>query len=346
MQDRNINKFMISIDEIEHNILNQFNIYNADISQVKVKNTDKQRAVFKICCDKGTYCLKKVYYCKEDLLFIYSVVEWIYRNGINTARFIKSVNNTRYVEYKDMLFILTPWIDGQKFDYDCHNNIIKAAHFLGNFHNVTKNFFPIDGSSTRYNYSNLYSSLYKHMSQLKQCCIRAQQINDEYSNIFLDYYETYMNIGEKCLEISSNINDDELSRSVCHGDYVNKNIIINENKELCIIDFDKSAFNFCADDIAYFLRRVLKRENTKWDINLAETFLQEYNTFNKLNADDIAYILSYVLFPQKYWRLSRDYYNNLNKANKKSFCNLLRKSTQQAELHRNFMKLIISDFNL
>lgn len=339
-------KFTLTTEEIKEHILPRFNIFDAKIFEIKVKNTDKQRAVYKVVCNNIEYCLKKVYYSKEDLLFIYSVVEWLYRNGINTARFLKSTDNKRFIEYNNMLFIMTPWISGFKYDYDAPNSIPKAASLLGKFHKTTKGFFPIDGSSVRCSYSNLYSSLYKHTSQIKYISKKARSINDEFSNIFLDNYVDYISIANKCLTLSSNINMDNLSRSICHGDYVSKNIIVQDSGELALIDFDKCSYNFCADDIGYYLRRLLKRENTKWDITLTEDFLKEYNKYNLLNADDIAYILSYILFPQKFWRLSRDYYNNFNKANKKSFCTLLKKSTKQLSLQLQFMNLIIADFNL
>lgn len=347
MSTSNIQKFNLSQDEIINNILPQFNCKNASIEQIKIKNTDKQRAVYKVTAlDNSVYCLKKVYYNETTLLFIYSVVEWLYRNEIKVARFLPSKDNKRFIEYKNMLFIFTPWLEGTKFNYDNFDDVIKASKNLAKLHSVTKDFFPIDGSLMKTGYDDLYISLNKHGKQLTECYNKASTINDDFSKIFMSTYKDNMSLVNKCLNLSHNINLDNLSRSICHGDYVNKNILINNNNEICLIDFDKCCMNFSATDISYFLRRLLKRENTKWNLDITKRCLYEYNLINHLSADDIAYIFAYIIFPQKYWRLSRDYYNNINKANKYAFCNLLTKANLQCKYQLQFMTSLTSEFNL
>ena len=73
---------LLTIDTIKNNILPKYSIYNADINTVKIKDTTKQRAVFKINYNNNCYCIKKVYYDEANLLFVYSAMEWLYRNGI------------------------------------------------------------------------------------------------------------------------------------------------------------------------------------------------------------------------------------------------------------------------
>ena len=67
---------VIDIDNIRKNILPKFFLDNADITMIKFKDTDKQRAVFKISSNNKNYCLKKVYYDERNLLFVYSAMEW------------------------------------------------------------------------------------------------------------------------------------------------------------------------------------------------------------------------------------------------------------------------------
>lgn len=56
---------------------------------------------------------KKVYYDESDLLFVYSAVEWFYRNGIRVPRILPACDGNRFVNYNNMFFILTPWIQGE-----------------------------------------------------------------------------------------------------------------------------------------------------------------------------------------------------------------------------------------
>ena len=70
-------------------------------------------------------------------------------------------------------------------------------------------------------------------------------------------------------------------------------ILFDENDTLYIIDFDKCKRDYCAHDISYFLRRLLKRDNTKWDLDIALAFIKYYNSINLLTNDDLKYIVSY-----------------------------------------------------
>ena len=92
----------------------------------------------------------------------------------------------------------------------------------------------------------------------------------------------------------------DLSTSLCHGDYVNKDILINKDC-IWIIDFDKCSYDYCSHDIAYFLRRLLKRPSSNWSTYLTLEVIDSYLENNTLNESDFKYILAYLAFPQKFW---------------------------------------------
>ena len=75
----------------------------------------------------------------------------------------------------------------------------------------------------------------------------------------------------------------------------------------------KCKFDFSAKDISYFLRRLLKRESTNWQIKLTTDILDMYMTENELTESDLKFIIAYIAFPQKFWKISRDYYKNIRK---------------------------------
>ena len=160
---KNLNNIdLLSEENVKKYILPQYNLTNAEISQIKFKDTDKQRAVYKVQYFDECYCLKKVYYSVKDLLFIYSAIEWLYRNNINVPRILKTKTNSRYIEYNNMLFILTPWVDGIKCDYDNIDHVLACGSNLANMHKVSINFTPITGSNAKEGYGTLGTSMYKH----------------------------------------------------------------------------------------------------------------------------------------------------------------------------------------
>ena len=331
----------LSLTNIKKYILPLFSLENVSVSMVKFKDTDKQRAVFKIETENNSYCLKKVYYNEESLLFVYSAMEWLYRNNLNVPRLLPSKNNSRFVLFNNMIFILTPWIDGDKCDFDNSTHINLSCQTLGKIHKVSKNFFPIEGSTKREGLEDFHLSTSKHFNQLLENANYANNIKDRFSNIYLDNLDYNLDLAKLSLEISSTIDSSELSTSLCHGDYVNKNIIINNENNVFIIDFDKCKYDYSSYDISYFLRRLLKRPTTNWNTEITINILNSYLKENTLTSSDFKYILAYLAFPQKYWKISRDYYKNIKKCNKKSFVILLEKGLERTANQLKFVNEMI-----
>ncbi len=328
---------LLSEENVKRYVLPHYGLENSEVIQIKFKDTDKQRAVYRVDHNNHMYCLKKVYFPLEELLFVYSVIEWLYRKGLNVPRILPTKSRSRYVEYETMLFILTPWVEGTKCSYDNISNILDSSSNLAKLHNSTESFVPISGSVKRESYEDLSLSLNKHFEQLLLCSNMAFRYGDKFSKVFLDNFEANIELAEVSARIASTINHSNLRRSLCHLDYVNKNIIFDNENKLWLIDFDKCKLDFCIHDISYFLRRLLKRDNTKWDLEIALSALKLYEEKRPLNLDEYKAILVYLAFPQKYWKISRDYYNNINKCNKNSFVTLLKKACEKNEFHTSFV---------
>lgn len=327
---------LLSCENIKRNVLPYYGIdFSSTVTQIKFKDTDKQRAIYRIDTDKGIYCLKKVYYPIDELLFVYSTMEWLYRNNIKVPRFMSTTDHGRFVEYEGMLFIMTNWINGDKCDFDNLQHLNAASRNLSRIHESTQEFMPILGSKYKEGFSDLGESLDKHREQLLENEKKAQKYDDYFSKIYIMSMTIPMSLASISSFIALSINTDNLSRAVCHNDYVGKNLIMKD-EDIYVIDFDKCKYDYCALDIGYCLRRLLRRENTLWNTDLAINFIQQYEYGHTLTIDDYKYILAYLAFPQKYWKLSRDYYKNISKCNKKAFINLLNKAVVQDVPQKNF----------
>lgn len=328
---------LLSEKNVKKYVLPYYDMENADISQIKLKDTDKQRAVYKIDHDGRSYCLKKVYFSLEELLFVYSAIEWYYKNGINVPRILPTSDRNRFVNYKDMYFILTPWVDGIKCDYDSIDNIMDAVDNMARMHLCAQNFAPIKGSCVRKFQDNPYESYTKHLKQMLDCSNLAFRYKDKFSRAFLQNFDLNLLLAQTAVNIASTINTDNLSTSLCHLDYVNKNLIFDEQGKIWVIDFDKCKIDLCVHDIGYFLRRILKRNNTKWDLEIAVNSLNTYDKIRPLSLDEYKYILVYLCFPQKFWKISRDYYNNIKKCNQNAFLTLLKKTVEKDQQQLDFV---------
>lgn len=324
---------------VESLVLPMYNLENYAIERIKFKNTDKNRAVYKLINNENTFCLKKVYYDEERLLFIYSVMEWFSRNEINLPKLLPSKDCGRFVKANDMLFMLSPWVSGEKCDFDNVNHVLLSIDNLAKMHNCSRNFKAIEGSLIKTGFDSLYISTLKHFNKILLSFNLANKLKhkDKFSSLFLDIFDENIFLAKTSLEISNSIRNENLSKSLCHGDYVNKNILIDDNK-IYVIDFDKALLTYSMYDLCYFMRRLLKRSKINWDIELTRKILKTYNSISPINEDDFRYIFAYLSFPQKYWRLSKDYYSNIKKCNKKIFLDSLKEVAQSTSYQINFVK--------
>ena len=336
----------LSPEIIKRYVLPKFNLPNARVSVIKFKDTEKQRAVYRIDYKDSSYCLKKVYYELGDLLYVYSAIEWLYRNNIRVPKLLPTVDNNRFVKFDNMLFILTPWVEGEKCCFDNMNHIEISIKKLAQIHSISKNFKPIFGSSLKEGFDDYYISTLKHFQDLLKSSNDSFKYKDKFSKKFISDFDVNFQLAKISLDMANKIDQDQLSRSLCHGDYVNKNILIPKDNDPWIIDFDKCKMDYCAKDLSYFLRRLLKRENTKWNPDLLLKIIRTYNKISPLTRADIYYIVSYTCFPQKYWKISRDYFKNIHKCNKNSFLTLINNATSKSEYQYNFAVNIIDALNL
>ncbi|MGM9973736.1 MAG: CotS family spore coat protein [Clostridiaceae bacterium] len=335
---KDIEYSFLSQEILREKILKYYGLEKSYITQIKFKDTEKQRAVYKIEEGAKVYCLKKVYYTISDLRFIYSSLEWFNRYNINVPKLLPTLGGGRYVSFNNMLFILTPWIEGEKCDYDNISEVTEACRNLAKMHKAAKGFLPIKGSAMRIQKDDISASIKKHYYNIVQSYSEAYNKKDRFSKVFLEHYSDNLTLATASRETASAINISNLSLSLCHLDYVNKNILFDKNNSIWVIDFDKCSIDYCAHDLSYFLRRLLKRSNTRWNTLLAANCISAYNSINPLSQDDLKYIYAYLCFPQKYWKISRDYYNNLNKCNKNAFTALITKAVENDEYHLQFMR--------
>lgn len=322
-------------------ILDNFNVKNFNIQKIKEKTSKKTRIVYKIKSYDNFFCLKQTYFKIKDLLFIYSYLEWLNLYKFDVPYLIKSKQNKPFVKYDNKIYILTNWINGKKLNYDNLNECIQSIIFLSNIHKFSNKILLIDGAQSKNNFIDLNQKYTKHINELHKMHTIAKLYKDTFSQIFILNFNDFLYLSNIAKQFSHIINFKNLNISACHGDYVNKNILIS-NKKIIPIDFDRSCINFSVFDLAYFLRRYLRRTNTNWNFESAITLINNYDKNNPLFLDEYLYLIAYLSFPQKFWKISKFYFSNIKKLSsyEKSIQeNLLLKTCASINKHMEFSYL-------
>ena len=113
------------------------------------------------------------------------------------------------------------------------------------------------------------------------------------------------------------------------------NIILDDNNDVHVIDFDFCKREVRTFDISNFMIKVLERVD--WDINFAKAIIESYNSVSPLSKEEYQVLYAYLQFPQRYWRLANRYYYNEVNWGQGTFTNKLQSIINEKE---KYLKLL------
>lgn len=287
---------------------------------LKIENLKANKGVYHLKTNKGERCLKKINYGPQKLLFVYGAKEHLINNGFSSIdRYFLNIDGEPYALVNEDLYTLSEWIDGRECDFHNIDEVKLAAKTLATLHEASKGYDPPENSKLKSDlgrWNNLMNKRIKSFDKMRDM-LRKKNNKSNFDLLYLKSMEFYKEIGRKALktlEESEYIKLCELAeneKSFCHHDFTYHNIILAENNNCNVIDFDYCKREVRTFDISNFMIKVLKRVN--WDINFANTIIESYNEVSPLLDSEYKVLYAYLQFPQRYWRLAnRYYYNEVN----------------------------------
>ena len=94
---------------------------------------------------------------------------------------------------------------------------------------------------------------------------------------------------------------------LCHGDLNQHHILLAEENEMAVIEFNRMHRGVQVEDLYHFTRKILEKHG--WDLRLGMRLLETYDRILPLNAQERTYLYYLFLYPEKYWKQLNFYYN-------------------------------------
>ncbi|OPJ63382.1 spore coat protein I [Clostridium oryzae] len=287
---------------------------------IKIESIKANKGVYFVKTDKGIRCLKKINYGIQKLLFVYGAKEHLINNGYaNVDRYYLNINELPYALVNEDIYTMSRWIEGRECDFKNEDDVIIAAKNLALLHMASRGYEPPENSKLKTDlgrWPHLMNKRIKSFDRMKDMA-RKKNVKSEFDLEYIKQMEFYKGLGKRAIDIldtSSYIRlcgIAEEEKSFCHHDYTYHNILVDPNNVVNVIDFDYSKREIRVFDVSNFMIKVLKRNN--WDINICNKILEAYNSIYALEGEEYRVIFAFLLFPQRFWRLSnRYYYNEVN----------------------------------
>ncbi len=330
----------------EFEIERQFNI--------KIESIKPNKGVYQLKTNSGTRCLKKISYGTQKLFFVYGAKEHLYEKGFcNIDRYYLNTEGKPYALVNEDIYTLSEWIDGRECDFYNDEDLVKASQCLANLHIASKGFEPSENSKLKSDlgrWPHLMEKRIKSFDKMKEMVRKKKNHKSEFDIIYLKSMDYYKELGKKALETLNRSNYYDLciiaeeEKSFCHHDFTYHNIIISEQGQVNVIDFDYCKREVRIYDLSNFMIKVLKRR--QWDIDIAKLIIDSYNDIDPLREDEYMVLYGFLMFPQRYWRIcNRYYYNEVNWI-QTTFNNKMEELIGERESFESFMAKFKELYNL
>ena len=312
---------------------------------LKVVSTFKVRGAYKVVTDNGTVCLKHIKHgFRKTINGNWLIENLMKKNFKNVAKFFKTKAGESYVKYNKYTFYVTEWIDGIECNLENQDEAVNCVTLLANFHNVVRilgtNTLKIDNNLK--NWPKIFSKNIVELERFKNI-IDKKRIKNQFDIIYLKYIDSFYERGINALNILNNSNYYELShiantnKTLCHDSFYYNNIIKRGN-EYFIIDLDNIIIDLQVIDLGKFIRRLMFRNNYKWEFQKAKYMIEAYMHVNPLTYAELEVMLALIIFPHKFWRLGKKRYIKQKNWDEDKYTRKLEKTIKYNDLEQKFLQ--------
>jgi Ser/Thr protein kinase RdoA (MazF antagonist) len=213
-------------------------------------------------------------------------------------------------------FYVTPWIKGRKLEHP--EDYEKLGQALASLHITSSRFLSMNGPF--YDHIELWKN---HDRLFRRRMARANQTNVWTRRWYKKFGEACSRFSDRSwtqlteLEIVDLLKRDKIHPALIHNDITSYNIIISDDGELFIIDWDRVKVGSIYVDIATTLMNT-----TQFNPILLYSLLKGYEELHPLDQNERKLVASLYRLPREAWHATRLSNRPMNR-NKRDMLNIM-----------------------
>lgn len=222
--------------------------FNLKVSDIKLLDKHFGTEIYLINTDTGKYIVKVLPLCMENIKNEGSIAEYLYNNGMNVARFLKSKRGNYVIKTDKSQFTVQKFIEGETISFNTAPDWVmeKSAEFLGRSASLLKDYGKLP---LRFGKEFCRSKTARRkIREYKRELVRAKKCNDlETIPIWEEQIRHLKRISK------FRIDTEKLTYTNSHGDYHIGQIIVND-QDISVIDWSSACcLPICLDVITSFV---------------------------------------------------------------------------------------------
>ncbi len=291
------------------------NEYAIKVLHIKNENYKVKKGVWWIETPEGYKILKKNSIECKKLDFIISAIEYLVNKGIKMPAIIPSKQGEKYVQIDGANYVLNEAVNGKAPSSKNRKELQMIIKELAKFHAASVGFQAPSDSKSNTLLGTWGHKVSKKIEQLKGFYEeeKAKQVHTVFGQVILDEFPTFCEIMEKALAVNeqSHYNKwcEEMKVTGClvHQDFIDGNLILDNNGQIYVLDPDSIAFDLPIKDIRKILNKIMKKRDG-WDISLTQHMLAWYQQANPLESWQWQVLLPTIMYPHLFVGIMSKYY--------------------------------------
>ena len=300
--------------ESNENIIAVKNYINENYG-LTINDMEKVKNSYKIITNEGGYCLKVIKYEFAHFKFILEAMKHLQKNNFEyIPKFIKTVDGKDYVCINGKYSYLTEWIPSRTSNYDNPLELALVAEKLSELHECSKGFNIDDTMKPRigwFSWIKVFETRRDEILDFKKR-ISQKAYKSKFDLLYLDNIDAEISRAERSIEgLKKNnyikvMEKQVFAREFCHHDYAHHNILVSDDKNLNVIDFDYCILDSHLHDLCSLLIRCMKEGH--WDCKKADLVLNSYCKNKELLKSEIPIMREFIRYPQSFWQIGLQVY--------------------------------------
>lgn len=273
---------------------------------VKPGNITRLKYFYIIHCGKEIYSLCAARPSAEKITFLHSIKEGLIKNGFTDLdRYITTQDGTPYVEEEGTIYTMTEFHSMNELDFLNNEQCLRAAAAIGCMHRASTAVADEDCSVKKY--ENGITRLCK--------AIKSAASKKNPSNMDLLLRQTFkkgVDCGTEAVEALKKYDFDSSRKIYIHNSLKEDNLIYFKGR-VFLIDWDNAAVGSPAEDIAFFIRRYI-RKNAYYAHKSNHSYLtlnelySAYSCENPLTENEKEIFFALLKYPDRYIKVVEEFY--------------------------------------
>lgn len=285
---------------------------------IRIKDFCQLNKILYLDTSIGPLAVKRSTLTPEELQLQYNILRHLSNKGYdNFSKIIPTQHGLGFAHVDGNLYLITTWVRGIYPDFSNTDDLDLASRTLAQFHKSATGYKgPVLWQKRKLYgvWPMRFSYRLSHLQWYKRC-IKARGMQDEFDQLFMEHVDEVLLQGYHAIEsLRSPFYYDLATKAqgqgtVCHHDLAYHNMLIDENKNAWLIDFDYCLLDMPVHDLSNMISRHVKY--TKWCLKDISRILLMYHQEKPLLSAELQALLHFLEFPQDFWQLAWAKYNEL-----------------------------------